>query len=330
MKKKILGLAIALLLCFTGVGLFACNEGSPTTDVYNDLTTLVTQINSNTQIFQGGAQNESGSNFQLKLLTSGHGYMNNLFIIPMKYVNKNYTVLAPKTKSANLTKDVTNMKNAYAQLCRQYEDLLIFDPSEDAYKGAFVDFLSTTTTFISATYDVALDIADFEEKQGVYQDFATQGVSAEEALKVKNYLSLKIGKDYFNLLLKSSNTNDFSKSYDSSEYRQFKLFFDTTKSQLSSFFTSFVSSTNVNTFTAERTEIMQLLDGQEVMDEERDNLNLALKKVNMFELYRTYECDIKEYAKDVKNAEQYYNEITNYYSIYLVKMQNFIKGILIK
>lgn len=330
MKKKILGVVISLLLCFTGIGLCACDQGGSTSDVYPQLTALVGKINSDTQNFQGGAQSENGSNYQIKLFTSSYGYINNLFIIPMKYINNNYTVLAPKTNSASLTKDVTNMNNAYTKLCDQYADLSIFSPSEEAYKGAFVDYLDRATTFISATYDVALDIASVEERQGVYQDFVTKGASATEALKIKNYMSLKIGKDYFNLLLKSSKTNDFSKSYDTPQYRQFKLFFDTTKSQLSTFMTTFASSTSVKSFTAEQAELKQLFAAGDIMDAERENLGSALGKVNMFDLYHTYNCDIDEYAKSVKSAEKYYDEISNYYSVYLVNMQNFIKGILIR
>lgn len=358
MKKKLYSIIAACVMVISAFVLVACGETSKPVDYsYTQLSTLTETMKKDTSLFEAGSIDGVTSSYLIKALNNDtHGYYNEVLVIPMTYIHRNLGDLETikliknmtgeqKTAVDNLNKSVEKMTACYQTLKAQSVNLNSFPTGGTLYEGALQGFQYECTKFISNVYDVAFDMADIEIAIfNRFEDMKTRALVEEDSVRMRNYVSLDVGYDYFNLLLESANSKRFTATQDAStNVHEFTSFVDKAKLGLKEYLVSVYSiwpnglksmqsepNTEGATPVYNNVAVGQILEMRENMNEERKILSQSFSKFSLYDFYQSHNCNIKSYANAVKYAEIYYNQIQDYYNNYAKLQNNYFKSMLVK
>lgn len=356
MKNKFLKIALAFIFTFCSFAMFACGGDESLQLSYKDLSKVVTEMQSNSEMFVSGTVDDVSTNFVIKALNSTeNGYFNECLIIPINYIAKYQTDINLVAEKGNfngeqsdainkLETSMANMKLAYQDMCGENERLNMFT-ADDVYNGALQLFKYSATKFISSTYEVAINLAEVQNKVlNKFDGMVTRSLDFSDAAALRDYTALKIGQDYTNLLLVSMNSKTWvpAAGVVSPYVIAHANVMSSIKGDLSKFIASYYGATNFKDLSVEEvkegaeptynnTGVAEVLNYQKTLENERVILNKAMSKFSMYDFFQEpYECNMTAYEKDVKYASQYYAEIQMYYISVLSQQTAFVKEIIIK
>ncbi len=345
MKNKFLKITLASIFAFSSLALFACGGASEPNIQYTELPNIVTEMNSNHTMFKSGSVDGVTTNFIFNALDGDDNYFNECFVIPMNYINK-YNLDIEEVKRlkgfngeqsaaiAELEKDLATFKHAYVSANNEYERLTIFSSeSGSIYDGALQQYKYSVTKLISGAYDVAISLSKVQDIALNRFNLQAGGITNNDALLLKDYLSLKIGQDYFKVLLDNSNSKLFKTSADLN-INKFVYFVNGVKADLTAFVKDFYGKSNLKDLNndeadGDKSPVSLLVKSQNIMENERQNLNRSLDRFSLYEFYNSYNCNMISYQGKIEYAETYYNEIQNYYKSFIKLQTNYMKSILI-
>lgn len=358
MKKRLCTALVACVMALSAFVLVACGgESKPTDYAYTELSTLTETMRKDDYLFVSGTVDGIPTSYSIKALSGGdYEYYNEVLIIPMTYIHRNLASLETikyiksltgEQKSAvdALNGSVDVMNSNYQRLKAQSVNLNSFPVGGTLYEGALQGFQYECTKFISSVYEVAFDMADVEVTVfNRFEEMKTRALVEEDSVRVRNYISLDIGYDYYNLLLKSSNSKRFTATKESStNVHEFTTFVDNAKLGLKNYLTSVYAIWPSNlkslqsepkaegtTFVYNNTAITEILAMRDNMNEERKILKQSFDKFSLYDFYQSHNCNLQSYENAVKYAGVYYNEIQDYYNNYAKLQNNYFKSMLVK
>jgi len=358
MRKRIFTLLFACVM-LGGAFMFAsCGEKSKPIDYsYTELNALTESMRKDDYLFVERDVDGVPTSYAFKALNGDlYEYYNECFIVPMTYIHRNLPDLAnlkfiknlsssQKNDINKLNKSIDKMKASLQPLKAQAVNLNNFPSSGTLYEGALQQYQYECTKFILNTYDVAFNLSQIEVTiYNRFNEMKTRALNQDDSVIVRNYLSLKIGKDFTKLLLENSNSKLFTTATDAStDVVEFKKFIDTSKTSLRNFIKYFYAiwPTNLknlqsepiveeNVVTYNNVKIDELLNMESVLDEERTILNKSFDKFSVYKFYQEHNCNLKSYSNQVKFADVYYNEIQDYFNSYINLQIEYFKGMLVK
>lgn len=345
MKNKFLKITLASIFAFSSLALFACGGGEEPSIKYQELPNIITEMKNNNTMFKSGDVDLVPTNFLLNALEGENNYFNECFIIPINYISK-YQTEIEAVKNLNglngeqssainqLEKDLATFKHAYVSANNEYERLTIFSSeSGSIYDGALQQYKYSVTKLISGAYDVAISLSKVQDVALNRFNLQAGGITNNDALLLKDYLSLKIGQDYFKVLLDNSNSKLFKTSADLN-INKFVYFVNGVKADLTAFVKDFYGKSNLKDLhndeaDGDNSPVSLLVKSQNIMENERQNLNRSLDRFSLYEFYNSYNCNMISYQGKIEYAETYYNEIQNYYQSFIKLQINYMKSILI-
>ena len=229
MKKKIFkGLLAGVLLC-TSVTLFACGDEVKNQDiVFDKASAIVTEMNEERGLFESGSVYNVQSNYLLSSLKTGNDTLySGLFVIPMNYIANHYQALSDLKGKDNLSGEVmedidnlaenlTELDNALDTVKAQYDRLMAFSSNDQThdiiYEGALQLLRYDTTDIVGKAYKTAISLAQVEE--GAFETYSgmitAENLTTADSGKLRDYLSLYVGYDYYTLLLKNCQSFDMT------------------------------------------------------------------------------------------------------------------------
>lgn len=368
MKNKILKVALAFVFAFCSFAMFACGGDENLQLSYKDLPKIVTEMQSNSDLFKTGTVDGVSTNFIINAFAADDSedsegldnsdenrYFNECLVIPINYIvnYQNDVELVAEIKNLNgeqsdainkLETSMATMKLAYQDMCGENERLLMFT-EEDVYRGALQLFKYSATKFITSTYEVAINLADVQNKVlNKFDGMVTRKLDTSDATALRDYTALKIGQDYANLLLVSMNSKTWTPAEGvvSPNVIVNAYIMTQIKDNLSAFVASYYGATSLkdlsvedvkegDTTTYNNTGVTKILNSQNILENERIILNKAMNNFSMYDFFqKPYECNVEEYGKDVKYASQYFAEIFMYYTSTSLQHVNFLREIIIK
>lgn len=357
-KKNIMTMCLAGILLCSSVALFACGERKPEEEVvsYNTLSSLVSDMKSN-EMFSATSVEGVQSNFCLKPFLSTMTYYNELFIMPMNYIETYHVNLQaikdlPSINSeqdkyiTQLEKDIPKLSEAFDSVLYQYKRLTAFSSEHQTIvQGALQLYQYECTDLIGSAYQVAIDIATIEEKVfGRFDAMVTaEQVTKDDSKMIRDYISLFIGKDYYNALLVSSNSKNFNTSGDANVTR-FGTFYTGLKTDLTNYVRDIHGATSFKSLESDpitvgegedaqlvynHIAITDLIASHQTMEEERVSLQKAFGQFSFYQFYQYYNCNLNTYNNVNEFISIYYGEIKNYYNSFIHLQMNYIKSVLI-
>ncbi len=358
MKNKLVRGLLAGVVMLSGLTLFACggNDGSNPNDVYTKTNNIIEKMREDsTSAFTTTYSYEIFSSYVFSAFKNSEDSMyNGLFVLPMNYISSHYKTLENIKNEKNISNEGINAINnlsakldsleaSYKSMQEEYKRLKIFDSStgvhEGIYNGALQNFRYEATSIIGSAYSVAIEIANVEETVfKVYSGMKDKEITTNDSLKIKDYLSLFVGYDYYNLLLNNCHSVDLTTKVGfvgqvetkfASFMREFAKFkADGLKNLVEQYQEEVGEGEDKEIIvTYDNKAIDKLLSANRILSEERKNLETALSKYSFYDNYFNSE-DINESSDQF--TQVHVDEIEAYYNLYLVEHTKFIKSILVK
>ncbi len=371
MKNNFFKIALVFVFAFCSFAMFACGGDGNLQLSYKDLPKIITEMQSNSDIFKVGTVDGVSTNFIINAFDTDDSedseesedldnsdenrYFNECLLIPINYIvnyQNDVELVAEKGNFNGEQSDAINkletsmatMKLAYQDMCGENERLLMFT-EEDVYKGALQLFKYSATKFITSTYEVAINLADVQNKVlNKFDGMVTRKLDTFDATALRDYTALKIGQDYANLLLVNMNSKTWTPAVGvvSPNVIAHTYIMTQIKDNLSAFVASYYGATSFKDLSVEdvkegdmitynNTGVTKILNSLIILENERIILNKAMNRFSMYDFFqKPYECDITAYEKDVKYASQYFAEIFMYYTSTSLQQVNSLREIIIK
>ena len=346
MKKKLLkGLLAGVVLC-TSITLFACGEDVNNQDVvYDRASAIVTEMNEERGLFESGSVYGVQSNYVLSSLKTGNDSLySGLFIIPMNYIANHYQSLSELKGKSDLSRevlddidalvdDLTELDNALDTVKAQYDRLMAFSSNDQThdiiYEGALQLLRYDTTDIVGKAYETAINIAQIEEGAlATYSSMITaDNLTTADTAKVRDYLSLYIGYDYYSLLLKNCQSFDMTDNVDflGDAENNFTSFMQNIVAVGEDGLNSLFSGASGGTVIYNNIAVTGLVRANDKMIAERTSLSTALSE---FSYYDNYLYPNAGEEGEFNNVN--INEIENYFNLYLIEHTNYIQSVIVK
>ncbi len=347
MKNKFMKIVFALLLCVCSVSMFACDKGSENTMKYDKLDSLIFDMGSDS-MFVSDNIDGAITNFALRPFyenSGNYGYYNKLLVIPMTFItdyqgdlDKLASIkLSGEGKGAvnNFEKDLYKFSTNYYRLSTEYDRYVSFT-NADIKAGALQTFRVAAHDFIGSAYDLAESLAEIEVKVfNKYQGLVTTAVTKADNSVISDYVSLKVGQEYYNLLARELGSRDYELK-GTVENIEFVNFINQQKQNLSELISRFVNRDWDSNYLASyptvvegkevynNTKVSDILNKINLLASEKPLINEAFRNFSFRDFYTKYECKIAEYQKNNANVAGYYGEIQDYYNVYLPAFTDYI------
>lgn len=365
--KKLSLIALSGLVACSGFALFACGEGKAQQEksIYEVMTSLVKEVNENHKIDNGkdlfaeinNSQSERIYKFSTFTDNDKFDYCyNQLFTLPMMYISQYHSSLQELSGIKKLSKEVSDeiktlrkeageMLEGFEELKIEYEILSTFQQDTVIYADELQNFRYQATNLISDTYDVAFSLARLEEKQfKSYSSLVNKSYNSEaettseetnldegleDGKKLRDYLSLFVGNDYFSLLLKNSRSVDLTGKVNviKSAHENFESYIsDVYNQEAQSLAGENSSQGGAAAYNKKVDKIYGLLDR---LAGDREILKTANEKFSIYDYLKNYTGDLPldisqlEYSKDF--ADVHGSTINKYYTTNLLNFTEFLK-----
>lgn len=346
MKKKIFkGLLAGVLLC-TSVTLFACGDEVKNQDiVFDKASAIVTEMNEERGLFESGSVYNVQSNYLLSSLKTGNDTLySGLFVIPMNYIANHYQALSDLKGKDNLSGEVmedidnlaenlTELDNALDTVKAQYDRLMAFSSNDQThdiiYEGALQLLRYDTTDIVGKAYKTAISLAQVEE--GAFETYSgmitAENLTTADSGKLRDYLSLYVGYDYYTLLLKNCQSFDMT---DNVEFlgnieNNFSSYMQNVVSVSENGLNSLFSGASGGTVIYNNIAVTGLLKANEKMIAERTSLSTALSEFSYYDNYLYPNA-----GEEGEFTHVNIGQIENYFNLFLVEYTNYIQSVIVK
>ena len=356
MKNRIFKIVLALMLMLTPLALFGCGE-TENAIAYTKLPEILTEMHGNTTLLKKDKVDSVSSDFIIESLNNAdNNYYNECFIIPINYLYNYKGEIDELKKAKDLSEGQTailtrlgqqlyNFNSAYQALAAEQEHLNVFkDQNADIYNGILEQFKQKAAQLILQSYNVAITLSDAQAQiLNRFGGMKGRGLNDSDYILLRDYLSLKVGKDCTDYLLKEVKKPKFkTPSDDALQYEKDIVNLNNhVNAKLANFISRFYGANSFknlnekidNTAGIEsynNKTVTKLLEVQEAMNKERAILNRAFENVNLYNLCKNYNYDLDAYKIGRDNTEVYYYEISKYYGVYLdIKMDFLLSSMIL-
>ena len=332
MKKRILMIALGLMLCLSSFAMFACKDKGNSEETSAQYKTTITKMTSEEDsTFKTGTIYGVSTNFYLNdfvekdKMNIKHNSDDNyiaLTAVAMNYIKKYGDQIANIKGSFDyktLENNLKSLDEKFVKMQKTHKDLTFAgdNVSYVIYNGYFTNYKLIVKDFISQLYTTAVNLGDLVINQtGISEKIAKGQTTAEENTSYYDYQILLVFSDYYKFFIESCEGNKLTTSL-----------YTTVRDEMKAYCINLVGKT-VTAMTAEKTK--QFSELSKALGNERKSLSVSVEEVKLYDLQNKYEGSIDAYAKDEINARSYYDEYERYFTVtnnYITVYYDFIMAI---
>lgn len=308
-KKSLVFVLCALLVVFSAILMFGCNEQTSSKEIYNKLDSFVADINQETSFIENNQFkefNKKKDDGQFEEIDSNYQLLSKIALDFIQDYYFNFNNLNENYDYSAISSNLDQAVESFNKTQQSYEDLVQIKEGSTSliYNGFATKYQSDSLDFLKNIYNLALSVKDtlLNDIKIINEDFSE--ISIDEANQYLDCIRLDIASDCQKLLLSSYKGEKFS---DNSIY----LSASSILNKIYNVQYFFITEDSI----ADKQEgFVNLKDVEKKIKEERVNLEKSLNNFSMYNLLVNFNGNIDQYSASLEDAKNYYQKIENYFA----------------